>query len=102
MKVAATLLVIAAGIASLFFYRRFETAFGRRFVAGYQVHHRVDSAVGPYDEPPALVLETHAKHWTGIAAIWAVRLAYAALLFGLPPLVWRVLTPPLRRRESGA
>ena len=102
MRAAATVLVVAAGIASLFFYRRFEDAFGRRFVDGYHVHHRVEHAIGPYDEPPALVVSTHAKRWTGVAAIWTVRLVYVALLFGLPLVVWRAFTPPPHRYGTGA
>jgi hypothetical protein len=92
MKVLAIALVAAACIASVFFYGDFETAFGERFIEGYHVHHRVDPAVGAYDEPPVLVISTHAKHWYGLAAVWGVRVAYVALLFGLPFLTWRVMS----------
>lgn len=102
VRIVATSLVAAACIASLFFYRDVETAFGQRFVAGYHVHHRVEPAVGAFDEPPVLVVSTHAAHWYGVMAIWAMRLLYVALLFAAPFLTWRWLTRPLRRYESGA
>lgn len=93
MRVAATLAVAAACIASLFFYRGFESAFGRRFIAGYHIHHRSDPAIGAFDEPATAVVSTHAKHWSGLAAIWGVRALYAALLFGMPLLTWRAFAP---------
>jgi hypothetical protein len=88
----ATTAVIAAGLFALFHYLDFENAFGHRFVSGYHVHHRVDSAIGPFDEPPTLVITTHADHWYGVATIWCVRLLFVALLFGLPVLTWRALS----------
>lgn len=89
---AATIVVIAAGLFALFHYLDFESAFGHRFVSGYHIHHRVDSAIGPFDEPPTLVITTHADHWYGVATIWCVRLLFVALLFGLPVLAWRALS----------
>jgi hypothetical protein len=90
-RAAATIVVIAAGVFALFHYVDFESAFGLRFVSGYHVHHRVDSAIGPFDEPPTLVITTHADHWYGVATIWCLRLLFVALLFGLPALTWRAL-----------
>ena len=92
MRIAVTSLVAAACIASLFFYRDFEMAFGERFIEGYHVHHRVESAIGAFDEPPTLVVSTHTKHWYGLAAVWGVRVGFVALLFGLPFLTWRMLS----------
>jgi hypothetical protein len=89
---AATIFVIVVEILLLPYYRDFENAFGHRFVSGYHVHHRVDSAIGPFDEPPTLVITTHADHWYGVATIWCVRLLFVALLFGLPVLTWRALS----------
>lgn len=91
-RAAATALVIAAALFALPHYRGFERAFGRRFVSGYRVHHRVEHSIGPFEEPPVLVISTHADHWYGVAAIWAVRLLFVALLFGLPVLTWRALS----------
>ncbi len=96
VRAAATILVAAACIASLFVYAEFETAFGRRFVEGYRVHHRVEHSIGAFEEPPVLVVSTRAKHWYGLATIWAVRLIYAAALFGLPLLTWHWLSPRAR------
>ena len=90
MRAAATALVLAACVASLFFYRDFETAVGRRFIAGYHTHHRTDPAVGAFDEPPTAVVSTHTKSAWGLAAVWALRAAYALLLFGAPLFTWRV------------
>jgi hypothetical protein len=92
VRAFATSLVAAACIASLFFYRDVETAFGRRFIAGYHTHYRVDSAIGAFDEPPTLDVSTHATHWWGVAAVWVVRVGFVALLFGLPLLTWRALS----------
>ncbi|HEV2721420.1 MAG TPA: hypothetical protein VG323_15465 [Thermoanaerobaculia bacterium] len=98
MRAAATALVAVACLASLFLYRDFETAFGRRFIEGYHVHHRVEHSIGAFEEPPVLVVSTHAKHWYGVAAIWAVRVLYAAALFGLPLLTWRAMARRHRDR----
>lgn len=99
---AATLFVIALEILLLPHYADFERAFGRRFVSGYHVHRRVEHAIGPFDEPPVLVVSTHADHWYGVATIWAVRLLLVVLLFGAPWLTWRWLTPPPRRYGTDA
>lgn len=91
MRIAVTLLVAAACLASVFYYGDLERAFGRRFIDGYHVHRRVEHSISSFDEPPVLVISTHAKHWYGTAAIWAVRVLYAALIFALPLLTWRLL-----------
>ncbi len=94
---AATIVVIAAGLFALFHYLDFESAVGRRFVSGYHVHHRVDSAIGPFEEPPTLVVTTHADHWYGVATIWALRLVATALFFALPLLTWRMFGSEVER-----
>lgn len=102
MRLVATSLVAAACLASLFFYRDAETAFGRRFIAGYHTHYRVDAAIGAFDEPPTLVVSTHATHWWGVAAVWGVRAGFVALLFGLPWLTWRAFAAHAGKRTGTA
>lgn len=92
VRLGATIAVIAAAVFAITHYRDFETAFGQRFVDGYHVHHRVEPATGAFDEPPVLVVSTHATHWYGVAAIWTLRLLVVAVLFAAPFLVWRALS----------
>lgn len=90
---AAVAFVVLLELLLLPHYGDFENWFGHRFVAGYHVHHRVEHSIGPADEPPVMVVSTHATHWYGTATIWAVRVGLVVVLFGAPFLTWRALSP---------
>lgn len=78
---AAVLLTILASGVLASRYSDFQNEVGRRYVAGYQVHHRVDTA---YDELPVQVTTFSTDHWYTTAAIWLLFVLAGSLLLAAP------------------
>jgi hypothetical protein len=77
----AALLVIAASGVLAAHYPEFQDAVGTRYVAGYHLHHRVDTAD---DDSPIQVTTVTTDHWYATAAMWLLMMVSGLLLLAAP------------------